>query len=225
MRSLRLLTSGITLASGASALALPPPVYGLVPESVSNPVTGKVVPELELELWADVAVSVTAAKLYAATQHTLVVADQTTTFAAATDKATHAAHGLLTGDGPLFYAGSGVLPPEVVAGTGYYVVKVDANTYKLATTLANALSSTTLDLTADSSGTITASDSADTSRIYWHTHDSLLGLAGDGAISLASQIAYSKRIPHSPRAVAYALVATLDTGSVSAVLYPIQDAG
>ncbi len=216
----------MAIATGASALSLPPGAYGIVPAAWNNPAlygAGGAVPELELEIWAPAALALTAAVLYGARVHPLVVADQVTTFAASTDKATHTTHGLLTGDGPLFYSGIGTLPAELTAGTPYWVIKVDANTYKVAASLTDALSGTFIALSTDSVSTITASDSADTKRIYWETHDGLLGLAGDGAVTLGAQVGYSKRIPHSPRVYAYALVGTIDTGTLSAAIYPVQD--
>lgn len=224
MRPLRSFSStdAVALATAATALALPPGAYGVVPDWWNA--TAGCVPELELEIWAPAALALTAAVLYSGRLHPLVVADQTTTFSASTNKATHTTHGLKTGDGPLFYTTvGGAQPPELADAVGYYAVYDAANTYKIATSRANALAGITIDLSTDGTGTTTASDSADTQRVYWETHDGLLGLAGDGAVSLAVQVGYSKRIPHSPRAIAYALVGTIDTGTLSAAIYPVQD--
>ncbi len=216
----------VALATAATALALPPGAYGVVPSWWNG--DRSVVPELELEIWAPAALALTNAVLYSASTHPLVYGDQTVTFAATTNLMTKATHGLLTGDGPLFFGNvGGALPPELatdaVVASGVWFIKVDANTGKLALSLADALSGTFIDLTTNGTGTTTISDSANTKRVYWHTHDGLLGLAGDGAISLAAQIGYRKRLPHSPRAVAYALVGTIDTGTLSASLISIQD--
>lgn len=215
-------TELVAIASAATALALPPGAYGLVPSSWAG--SAGVVPELELEVWAPAALALTAAVLYGATLHPLVYADQTVTGASATSKLTKATHGLLTGDGPLFLANvGGALPAGLLADTPYWVIKSDANTFYVATSLALALTGTHVTITVDGTGTTTISDSADTQRVYWQTHDGLLGLAGDGAVSLTAQVGYRKRIPHSPRVIAYALVGSIDTGSLSAAIVAVQD--
>jgi hypothetical protein len=224
MKPLRLIAASdvVALATDAAALALPPGAYGVLPDWWSS---REAPPELELEIWAPAALALTAAVLYGATTHPLVYADQTVTFSAATNLMTKATHNLKTGDGPFAFATvGGTQPPELVAGTGYYFIRVDANTGKLATTRANALAGTFIDLTADGTGTTTISDTPTTERVYWQTHDGLLGLAGDGAISLDVQVGYRKRIPHSPRVIAYALVGTISAGTLSALLVPVMDA-
>ncbi len=210
-------TELVAIAAGATALALPPGAYGLVPASWSG--SAGVVPEFELEIWAPAALALTAAILYGATLHPLVYADQTVTGAAATNLLTKATHGLLTGDGPFQFSNvGGALPGGLLAATDYWVIKIAADTFKVATSLADALTGTFVDLTVDGTGTTTISDTASTQRVYWQTHDGLLGKAGDGAVSLTAQVGYRKRIPHSPRVIAYALVGTIDTGSLSAAI-------
>jgi hypothetical protein len=61
-----------------------------------------------------------------------------------------------TGDGVAFST-TGSLPAPLTTGTTYYAVKVTDTTYKLATSAANAVAGTTIDLTTAGSGTITAS--------------------------------------------------------------------
>lgn len=223
MDRLQYLTTGLALASAAASLPVPPSSsFVLVPDTWGDASSGAI-PEFDLEVWGSTAIAMTNAVMYGGRLQTLVYADQTVTFSAATNKATKATHGLETGDGPVFFAtAGGSQPPELVAGTGYYVIKSDANTFYLAASRALALAGTAIDLSTDGTGTTTISDSSATQRIYWDTHDGLLGLAGDGAIALTANVGYSKRIPHSPRVYAYALVATIDTGTVSAALYPIQ---
>lgn len=80
---------------------------------------------------------------------TFTVADQPT------GKLTAAAHGLSTGDGPFELTTSGSLPTGLVAATDYYVIKFDANTFKLATNLANALAGTAIVLSSNGTGTQT----------------------------------------------------------------------
>ena len=71
----------------------------------------------------------------------------------ATDKLTKTAHGLNTGDGPCaVYNAGGALPAPLAAATDYWVIKVDADNIKLATSSANAFIGTAIDLTTNGTG-------------------------------------------------------------------------
>lgn len=69
-----------------------------------------------------------------------------------TDRITVTAHNLQTGDAILFDNEGNTAPTGLTDGTLYYVIYVDANTIKLASSYANALASTAIDITADGSG-------------------------------------------------------------------------
>lgn len=69
-----------------------------------------------------------------------------------TDRITITTHGFLTGD-PVIYKVGVAVPTGLVSGTTYFVIKVDANTLKLATTLALALAGTAIDITDYGNGT------------------------------------------------------------------------
>lgn len=75
-----------------------------------------------------------------------------TDVAPATDTITSTAHGFLTGSRVYLHANGGTLPTGLSAGT-YYVIKVDADNLKLASTQALALAGTAVDITADGTGT------------------------------------------------------------------------
>jgi hypothetical protein len=223
MRNLEKFTTELVIATGATALALPPGSYGVVPDEWYDSKTGAPA-EVELELRAEEAIAVTNAVLYSARSHLYAFADIVlASVTNATNTLTKNGHGLLTGDGPLNFTSAGTYPTGLSAAVSYWWIKTGANTGKLALSRADALAGTAVDFSTDGSGVLTLVDQATTERLYWCTHDGLLGLAGDGAITLDIGVAYSKRIPHSPRVVAYALVATLSTGAVSAGLYPIKD--
>ncbi len=213
----------VAIATDAGALAVPPAGYAIVPASWS--IQGEVIPELEVEIWGSTTIALTNAVLYGGVLHPLVYADQTVTGSASTNRFTKVTHNLAVGDGPFLFTNA----TDGFAGgtdgeTPYWVSVVpDVNTFKVALSLKDALAGLFVDLTADSTGTTKITDTADTERVYWQTHDGLLGLAGNGAIALTTTKGYSKRIPHSPRVVAYALVATIDTGTVSAQMTPIVD--
>lgn len=60
------------------------------------------------------------------------------------------AHGFQTGDGPIQLTGT--LPTGLSLSTNYWIIRVDANTFSFATTLANALASTAITLSGSASG-------------------------------------------------------------------------
>lgn len=61
-------------------------------------------------------------------------------------------HGLATGQGPVWVSSAGTLPTGLVAATAYWVIAVDADHFQLATSLANALAATQINITAAGSG-------------------------------------------------------------------------
>lgn len=63
------------------------------------------------------------------------------------------AHGMQTGDGPVRVSTTGALPTGLSAATDYWVIRVDANRFALATSLVNALALTKINITAVGSGT------------------------------------------------------------------------
>lgn len=64
---------------------------------------------------------------------------------------TLSAHGLQTGDS-IYLTTTGALPTGLAQNTRYWVIKVDANTFNLATSLANALAGTKINTTGSQSG-------------------------------------------------------------------------
>lgn len=68
-----------------------------------------------------------------------------------TEKITITAHGRSTGDGPaaVFVGSGGVIPGGLAPVTDYWVIVVDANTVKLATSSANALAGTAINITSN----------------------------------------------------------------------------
>lgn len=64
---------------------------------------------------------------------------------------TEASHGLVTGDAVVL-SSDGTLPTGLSASTAYYVIKVNPNVFKLATTRANAFAGTAIDITAVTGG-------------------------------------------------------------------------
>jgi hypothetical protein len=66
-----------------------------------------------------------------------------------------ASHGLTTGQGPVWISSSSALPGGLAAAIAYWVITLDANTFQLASSLANALAGAPITLTSTGSGTNT----------------------------------------------------------------------
>lgn len=64
-----------------------------------------------------------------------------------------AAHGMITGGGPVRLTTAGALPTGLATGTDYYVIRISAGRFALASSRANALAGTAVNLTAIGSGT------------------------------------------------------------------------
>lgn len=76
------------------------------------------------------------------------------------DTITETAHGFVTGEGPVRLTTTGVLPTGLATATDYWVIVVDVDTLKFASSRANALSDTSIDITAASGGGTHTIDSA-----------------------------------------------------------------
>lgn len=75
------------------------------------------------------------------------------TATAATDICAVTAHGYQTGNAVQVSNSGGGLPAGLAAVTTYFVIVVDANSFKLATTAANAIAGTAIDITTAGTGT------------------------------------------------------------------------
>lgn len=104
-------------------------------------------------------------KNYTASFAALVYADQNFTANASTEVFTKVTHGLKTGDGPFQVSNSGgALPAGLLAATDYWIIRIDADTFYLATSLANAINGTHLLISDAGTGTQTISDTVNTKR-------------------------------------------------------------
>lgn len=77
-----------------------------------------------------------------------------TTVANASDLFTKVAHGFATGQAVRVVT-TGGLPTGLAVDTDYYVIRIDADTFKLAATAADALVPTPINITSDGTGTLT----------------------------------------------------------------------
>lgn len=135
----------------------------------------------------------------------------------ATEIFTAAAHGFPTGLKLQVSNSGGGLPAGLSAVTDYFVISVTANTFKLATSLANALAGTNLEITTDGTGTQTATPTAlaganvklqkSNDNSNWVDEGSATNITADGNVFLEKVDPASKFMR-----VAY----TLTAGSLSA---------
>lgn len=210
-------------AAPTTTRAIPPAAGDIAYVAGWNQDTGAV-PEFDVRLRAAGSNALTAAEIFAGILEALVVADDDFTATHGTETFTANSHGLETGDGPIRLTNAGgALPAGVSAGTDYWVIKVDANDFKLATSLENALEGTNLSITGNGTGTHTLSDTASTKRVRWHLLAEL-GTAGDGAVTLTAANGYTKRLPHSPDVIAYAIAATFGSAvATKALITAVMD--
>lgn len=102
------------------------------------------------------ALNAVVGKNYTAAFAPLVFTSHTFTADSTNDVLTITNHGLNTGDGPLQVSNSGGgLPGGLSPGVNYWVIRSDASNIRLATSLANALANTFIDLTTNGTGTNT----------------------------------------------------------------------
>ena len=135
---------------------------GVTPTSIVSTSDGTATqPEIHNALLT--ALNAVVGKNYAAAFAPLAFNDFNYTADSTTDQLHSVAHGLNTGDGPVRTTNTGgALPTGLAAATDYYVIKVDADNFKLATSLANALAGTAIDITANGTGTQTLNHQAGT---------------------------------------------------------------
>lgn len=145
------------------------------------------------------------------------------TFAAAavnttTDRITITAHGFNTGlKGQV--SNPGTLPTGITAATDYFVIVIDADTIQLASSLANAIAGTAVDITGQGSGTNTFTPTAlaggtikfqqSNDGSNWADLGSAINVTATGPICLSADRPTSKYI---------AVYITLTAGNISASL-------
>lgn len=208
----------VTLIAATTA-PFPIVTYGLVPSGWGNIANGHV-PEFDLDLTcAGASGAITDLKLYGATRVVGAVVDDTFTAANATEIMTATAHGLLTGDGPVQLTTTTTLPAGLALLTDYWIIRIDANTFYFAASLADALAGTKVSITSDGTGTHTLADTADTQLVRWR----LVGIL-ETSLSLASiREGYTVRCDHDPRVFAYGVVWTgTASNTVKATITPVS---
>lgn len=208
----------VTIAAAVAALPFPPVAVGVVPASWTHGPKEGVIPEWDLKLIGAAALNLTAGEVYAGELQALVFADKaldSVTFG--TDTITEAAHGLETGDGPVRFTSSGALPTGIVAGVNYWVIRVDANNFKIASSFASAWAGTAVDFTDAGSGTHTLADvDGETKRVYFYRTEVL-----PTPIALDARKGFrALSLEHRSEHVCYAVVGTPSASTVTATMVP-----
>lgn len=195
----------------------------------NSPLIYRAVKEFDLEIACDATETLTSPQLFGVRQLGVTLADDT--FTASGDTMTATAHAYLTGDGPVRLTNSGgALPGGLSTDTDYWVIYASANTFKLATSLANAVAGTAVTTTGAGTGTHTVVDKQSpefprlddqTKRLHWFLYGDLNGAS---TITVGAQQAYIERIQHSPMTLYYEVVASSGTGAQTLTMrcVPVQ---
>ncbi len=211
--------SAIAIATAAATLPFPPVAGQLAAVPAWWTTVSGTIPELILEFWGAAALTFTAGELWGGTLFDVVIADTTIDSVDHTvDTFTEATHGWKTGDGPIRLAWATTFPPEITAGTDYWLIVTGASTFKIATSFANALAGTALAFSSNGTGALTLSDTADTERIRWGSEGLL-----DASIALDTNKSYRVRCDHAQNVVAYALVGTLSGSTITGAIFPAEE--
>lgn len=150
--SARTVVVGDQFAAGITVKAITDVEAAINPTGAISPYAGRVVPANWLSCDGAAVSRTTYATLMS------VIAPTVGTFTvtiAAPAVVSLTAHGFITGD-QVYFTTTGALPTGLTANTIYYVVRVDANSFNLSTTLANAIAGTKITTSGTQSGTHTA---------------------------------------------------------------------
>ncbi len=144
------LTTGTRIrftATGSSTLAGSVFEYNDYYAIVIDPNTFKIASSAD-EADAGIAVDITSSGTGTSTINIL---NSTNAFNAAVDTITRASHGLTLGQ-KIRFTGTGTTPTGISKNTDYFVTEITTNTFKVATTYANALAATSIDFSGVASG-------------------------------------------------------------------------
>lgn len=131
------------------------------------------------------------------------VTEASTAWDAATDIITSTAHGFYTGM-VVQVSTTGALPTGISGSTDYWVIRVDANTLKLASSLANAQAGTAVNFTAAGSGNHTLTQQTNVATVIVETSpDSATWFAHDlmSAVNIVSLSSWAKHFESAAQSV------------------------
>ena len=216
----------IALATGVSALPFPPEPgeSAWVKHWSGDAPNGSGVPEFDLNISSLLGDSLTAAELFGAISRAgTIAADNVDTVDFANDELDLAAHGLLTGDGPVQLTTTDTLPTGLELATDYWIIRTNAGTIQLALSQQAAFAGTAVSFSDVGTGTHTLTGTAAAERIRWYSYG-LLGHAADGAVTLtAGGKAYTARVLHRQRVIAYGVEATGTSNPTDLEVTPVME--
>ena len=173
--------------------------------------------QLEIDIVADAAETITGAALYSIRLAPVVISDDTFTSSGSDNINTATSHGMLTGDGPFRLSSSTTLPDPFSSTVDYYAEYLSSSTFALHLTRAGAIAGDAGVVTTDTgTGTHTIADKQsnansddDTRRCRFALVGRLnSGAATVGTIVVGAQTSYVERIDHSPLDLYYVVLAT-----------------
>ena len=127
----------------------------------------------------------------------------------ANDTLTFANHRFVTGQRVTYTDGGGTVITGLTDGTAYFIIKVDQNTIKLATSASNATSSTAIDLTGVGAGTShtlnVAFDGVNTKFKATHTNGKKAGVSRAAQLSLSINGVIQQPTEAKPPTVGYGI--------------------
>ncbi len=148
------------------------------------------------------------------------------------DTVTKVAHGKLTGDGPVFITkvGAGTMPSGLTGpGTNYWLIKASVDTLKFATSRANALAGTAVDITSQGTATSYTVASRSIFSVYdWFPDEQtqyVVTVSSDGHVYIAAsatetQLAQNETVP--PGGASPTRVVFVECGGASAITVTAQ---
>lgn len=145
---------------------------------------------------------------------------------------TATAHGRLTGDGPVRLTSTGTFPGGTAASTDYWIIKIDNDTFKLASKFVDAIGLVAIDLTSTGSGTIQLIDTASTLRAGEEIHHisrglvkvtltlecfTSVGVGMEMATSVLRRVASRRHLPSQKTILDNANIGVIEVGRVRAL--------
>jgi hypothetical protein len=195
----------------------------VVPASWGNNDIG-IVPEFDLNVWGAAALDLTALELLAMIPRLGAVANDAVDLVDfANNELDLTSHAYKTGDGPFTLTTAGTLPTGLELLTHYWIIYVNSGSIKLATSRANALAGTAVTFSDAGASTHTIVDVDGVTELMYAHSVGLLGHAQNGLVSLTARKAYTARVKHDPRALAYSLAGGISTSTASAEIVPVQE--
>lgn len=216
----------VPIATAAASLPFPPVAgqMAVVPAYWNDAPAGAI-PEFDLLLWGEAALTFTSGELWGAEPTDVTVpaidVDADTGVDTGAEEFTSVAHGLLTGDGPGQWTSDGALPTGLALLTNYWVIESgDPDVFQVAATFEDALAGVAVGVsdTGGAGATHTFTLTAEAQRLRWASEGQL-----DASFGLDTNEAYRVRCDHAPGVVAYAVTGGLSASAVSGTVAAVVE--